>query len=177
MSPPADDDVCVRVCGDRLPLRLLPHLWAVVRTCIQEDADHVEHGDAVAVLCRVAQLLRHRTSSVRAQCNFSRHGVHHRLLKRITAEAADFRKHINGDGELDGEESDDASASQAWLTERYGPGSTLSPQDASLLHRFMTLKLTSDGYESDDEDSSYVVHEGPVYNIVHAVRFGAPPKQ
>lgn len=170
---PANDVAVVRVFGTNLPLRLLPHLYAVVRTCIQEDADHIEPGDALSVLSRLAGLLKLRANRVRAACNFARNGAHGQLLERVTAEAIDLRKHIV-DGELDGEESDDVSASREWLEERNGPGSTLSPQDATLLHRFMTRKLTSDGYESEDEDSSYVMYEGPVYNVVHTIRFGKP---
>lgn len=163
-----------RVCGVKLPLRVLPHLWAVVRTCLQEDGGHLEDGDAIPALCRIAQLLKHRRSQIRALCNFPRNGAHAQLLARVTAEAVEFRKHITDDGELDGDESDDVSASREWLEERNGPGSTLAPQDATVLHRFMTAKLTSDGFESDDEDSSYVPYEGPVFNVVQVVRFGRP---
>ena len=159
----------------KLPLRLLPHLWAILRTCLQEDGGHLEDGDALAVLCKIAQLLKLRRSLIRIRCNFSRGGAHAQLLARLTAEAVEFRKHVDDDGELDGEESDDVSVSREWLEQPHGPGSTLSPQDATRLHQYVTRELASDGYESDDEDSSYVVHEGPVHAVVQAIR-GFPPQ-
>lgn len=159
----------------KLPLRVLPHLWAILRTCLQEDGGHVEDGDALAALCKIAQLLKLRRSLIRKQCNFSRGGAHAQLLARLTAEAVEFRKHVGDDGELDGEESDDVSVSREWLEQPHGPGSTLSPQDATRLHQYVTRELASDGHESDDEDSSYVVHEGPVHAVVQAIR-GFPPQ-
>ena len=87
-------------------------------------------------------------------------------LRLLRPEAKDVRKHVGDDGEFDGEEDDDVTASADWLSMWTGPGALLGAKDAAELHNFMTRHLTADGYDTDDPDSSYVLCDGPVHDAV-----------
>lgn len=159
----------VRVCGVPLKLKLVPHLWAVIRLAVHEDDGSVEIGDALAALLDLASIFRRKKARLRDDCGFTRN-AHARLLQRLAAETKDVRRHVGDDGEFDGEESDDVSASADWLSQWTGPGALLSVKDAAELHNFMTRHLTSDGYDAEDPGSSFVLCDGPVHDAVQKSR-------
>ena len=159
-----------RVCGVSVGLRVVPHIWAIIRVAVQEDDGTVEIGDAVEALQDLAAVFRRKKKALRDI--FSHNANHVRMLRKLEAEAKDIRKHVDEDGELDGEESTDVSGSAGWLSSWTGPGTLLckTKSDATVVHNLMTQHLTADSYDEDDPESSYVLCDGPVRQALDKAR-------
>lgn len=158
----------VRVCGVPVKLRLVPHLWAIIRMAVQEDDGTVEIGDAVPALQDLAAIFRRKKKALRDL--FSRNVNHVRLLRKLQREAKTFHRHLIRDGEFDGEECTEISGSAEWLSNWRGPGTLLCKSDARVVHNLMTQHLTADSYDEKDPESSYVLCKGPVRQAVDKAR-------
>ena len=159
------------VARQRLPLEVLPPLWAILFTRYQDDdgsGETVESSEALSALLEIGKVLKRKRSAILK--GILKTPDQRQLFKALLTEVEEILDNYESDdGDLNGNEELDPSASRQWLESWKGPGSLVTPEVARAMHEFMKNSgiCTWDPAEADEvTEDSYVMYDGPIKTLM-----------